>query len=145
MATENYERMAYRLYESNWIGCPVHLQKHLIIMTRDMQQSLHYHGFGLVSLNLETFNAVCNSGIYGRIQSLFLEWFMIFEKIWFFLWLLWWFFWWFLRTISSFDPLIFSFLFLWFQMIRKTYEIYTLFKTITNWVFFVLMSAFHIW
>lgn len=69
MATESYERMAYCLYESSWIECPVHLQKYFIMMIRDMQQSLHYHGFGIVVLNLETFTTVCifNSPVCARV------------------------------------------------------------------------------
>lgn len=58
LATKSFEDMADRLYESNWHIYPFSLQKHLILMIGDMQIKLHYSGFGMAVLNLETFCAV---------------------------------------------------------------------------------------
>lgn len=58
LATESYEKMADILYESNWYGLPVALQKRFVVMIIDMQQPIHYHGFGIANLNLSSFLAV---------------------------------------------------------------------------------------
>lgn len=58
MATESYENMADRLFESNWQQLPIDLQKYLILAIGNMQQPLHYHGFGIIYLNLEVFRDV---------------------------------------------------------------------------------------
>lgn len=58
IATENCERMADALYESNWHDLPNDLQQYFVIMIGNAQQPLCYHGSGLLVLNLETFTKV---------------------------------------------------------------------------------------
>lgn len=58
IATESYEEMTNRLYESNWYEHSTHLQKYFIVMLGNMQKPLHYHGSGIAVLNLETFTTV---------------------------------------------------------------------------------------
>lgn len=58
LATESFEEMADSLYESNWPELPVALQKYFIVMIGNMQRTLHYHGFEVASLDLNTFISV---------------------------------------------------------------------------------------
>lgn len=62
LATESFETMADCLYETNWLDLPVNLQKYFIVMIGNAQIPIHYHGFGVALLNLETFLKViaCN-------------------------------------------------------------------------------------
>lgn len=55
LATDSYMKMADCLYQSNWHILPIELQKYMILMINNMQQPLHYYGFGISLLNLETF------------------------------------------------------------------------------------------
>lgn len=55
LASENFERMADCLYESNWFEFPIKSQKYIWIMIFNTQIPLFYHGFGIAVLNLETF------------------------------------------------------------------------------------------
>lgn len=55
LASENFERMADCLYESNWFEFPIKSQKYIWIMIFNTQIPLFYHGFGVAVLNLETF------------------------------------------------------------------------------------------
>lgn len=58
VATESYENMADCLYDCNWFEYPIDLQKCLIRMIQNTQQSLYYHGFDVAVLNLTTFSKV---------------------------------------------------------------------------------------
>lgn len=58
MTTESYEKMAERLLESNWYRLNLNLQKDFIVIIANMQRPLCYHGFGVITLNLETFGKV---------------------------------------------------------------------------------------
>lgn len=58
LATESFEKMAYCLYESNWYGLSVDLQKNFILMIENAQIPIFYHGFEMLVLNLETFTQV---------------------------------------------------------------------------------------
>lgn len=55
IATDSYDGMAHSLYESNWQALPIDLQKCLVLMIGNMQRPVHYHGSGVVMLNLEIF------------------------------------------------------------------------------------------
>lgn len=55
IATESFARMADCLYESNWLILKPKLQKYLVLMIGNAQRPVYYHGFGLATLNLETF------------------------------------------------------------------------------------------
>lgn len=52
--------MADCLYECNWLELSPELQKYLVIVIRNIQKPIYYHGFGVAVLNLVTFNAVRN-------------------------------------------------------------------------------------
>lgn len=58
LTTENYEEMANSLYDSNWHEISVQQQKSIFIMITNMQTPVQYHGFGIATLNLETFSKV---------------------------------------------------------------------------------------
>lgn len=58
MATESYEKMAISLFESDWPKLPVHLQRFVLLMIQNAQIPLQYHGFHVISLNLETYSKV---------------------------------------------------------------------------------------
>lgn len=58
MTTESYEKMAERVLESNWYRLNLNLQKDFIVIIANMQRPLCYHGYGVITLNLETFGKV---------------------------------------------------------------------------------------
>lgn len=58
LATESYEQISDSLYESNWQRLSSDLQKYIILMIRNMNIPLVYHGFDVFVLNLTTFTAV---------------------------------------------------------------------------------------
>lgn len=47
--------MAGTLYDCNWYDLPLDLQKYFIMMIANAQTPVHYHGYGIITLNLETF------------------------------------------------------------------------------------------
>lgn len=47
--------MSDRLYESNWQDLPVDMQKYFILMIKNANRPISYNGFGVATLNLETF------------------------------------------------------------------------------------------
>lgn len=55
LATDSFQKMADYLYESNWHELPINLQKEFVVMILNTQKPLHYTGFGIAVLNLETF------------------------------------------------------------------------------------------
>lgn len=55
LATDSYKEMADSLYEVNWHELPIELQKYFVLMIANTQKPLYYHGFGVATLNLETF------------------------------------------------------------------------------------------
>lgn len=57
-ASDNFNKMATKLYKSDWLELPINLQKYFILMIGNVQKPLYYHGFGIVILNLETFTKV---------------------------------------------------------------------------------------
>lgn len=57
-ATDSFEKMSNCLYECNWQGLPIDLQKFFIIIVANSQKPLYYNGFGLTTLDLETFSKV---------------------------------------------------------------------------------------
>lgn len=58
IATDSFEAMSDCLYESDWPSLPIELQKYFIIMIANAQRKVHYHGFGIVKLDLEAFTKV---------------------------------------------------------------------------------------
>lgn len=62
LATESYAKMADCVYDSNWYKMPLNLQKYLVLMIANAQAPLHYHGFKIAVLSLETLTKV------GKIQ-----------------------------------------------------------------------------
>lgn len=57
-ATMSFVQMADTLFECNWQVLPVHFQKYWILMIKNAQKPIFYHGFGMAVLNLETFSKV---------------------------------------------------------------------------------------
>lgn len=72
-ATNNYAGMADCVFGCNWQRLSLNSQKYMILMIANMQQPLEYHGFGIVVLNLETFQSVwkilCNVSISPYILT----------------------------------------------------------------------------
>lgn len=57
-ATHSFEKMIRCLYEFSWMNLSTDLQKYVIIMIINAQRPIFYHGFRIVTLNLETFTKV---------------------------------------------------------------------------------------
>lgn len=55
VSSESYKKMAVTLYDCSWFEFPLNLQKYFIMMIANAHIPLHYHGFGLIRLDLETF------------------------------------------------------------------------------------------
>lgn len=55
LAADSYDQMCDCVYNSNWQKLSLNLQKYIIIIIANMQKSLYYHGFGIVTLDLNTF------------------------------------------------------------------------------------------
>lgn len=58
VATESFEMMSDALYEANWHKLPIQQQKYFILMIKNAQRPLYYHGSGVAILNLQTFTKV---------------------------------------------------------------------------------------
>lgn len=58
MASQSYEKMTYCLYESNWMELNTDLQRFFVLMIKNTQRPLFYHGYAMVNLHLETFSKV---------------------------------------------------------------------------------------
>lgn len=58
MATESYKKISECLYDCNWHDLSPQHQKYFVIMIQNAQQPIHYNGFGIAVLNLETFTTV---------------------------------------------------------------------------------------
>lgn len=58
MANDSYAKMRDGIFELKWYELPIEQQKYLILMGANMQRPLHYHGFGVLFANLETFTRV---------------------------------------------------------------------------------------
>lgn len=56
--SESFQLMSECLYECNWPDLPIKLKKHIVIMMLRGQKPIYYHGFKMVTLNLETFKKV---------------------------------------------------------------------------------------
>lgn len=55
VATESYEKMAKSVYDCKWPELSIDLQKYILVMIMNAQRPLHYHGFGIAILDLNTF------------------------------------------------------------------------------------------
>lgn len=69
IATQSYANMSRYLFESNWIEQPIEFQKYFILMIGNTQRALHYHGFGISVLNLETFSTVSGK-LFFRLMDI---------------------------------------------------------------------------
>lgn len=58
LATDFYSQISVDLFASKWITFPLNLQKYFILMIGNSQQPLHYHGFGITFLDLNTYCSV---------------------------------------------------------------------------------------
>lgn len=70
LATDSHTNMANCLYECNWSDLSTEHQRVLIVMIANMQTPLFYHGFGMATLNLETFIKVNPSEVSEQIIRL---------------------------------------------------------------------------
>lgn len=57
-ATDSFDSMTGALYDSKWLDFPPNLRKYFIIAIGNTQRPLHYHGFHIMVLNLESFTDV---------------------------------------------------------------------------------------
>lgn len=55
IATDCYLKMANLLFESKWYNQHLEQQKMYGLMIQNAQQIYHYHGFGIMKLNLDTY------------------------------------------------------------------------------------------
>lgn len=60
LATESFENMSDCAYNANWLQFDIALKKYVILMIQNAQYSLHFHGYGMLILNLQTFTQVLN-------------------------------------------------------------------------------------
>lgn len=58
LAFESFDKMPDCLYDSNWQILSNTHKKYLILIIGNMQRPLYYTGFGVATLNLETFTQV---------------------------------------------------------------------------------------
>lgn len=61
--TENFDRIANCLFQSNWIELPVKLQKYFVIIIGNAHKPFFYHGLGIVVLDLESFAKVSEENV----------------------------------------------------------------------------------
>lgn len=59
LATDCYLNMADCLYDSEWYKKPLKLQKYYLLTIQNAQKPCFYHGFGMATLNLNTYGKVC--------------------------------------------------------------------------------------
>lgn len=74
LATESFEQISDCVYDLNWHEMSLNLQKYIVIMISDMQEPLHYHGFKVAILNLNTFLRVSKFAkwcYFGDLQMSF--------------------------------------------------------------------------
>lgn len=57
--TNNFLQYADCLYETSWYELQIKFQKYMIMMIMNGQRVLVFNGFGLITMNLETFTNVC--------------------------------------------------------------------------------------
>lgn len=69
-ASDNIASFSDQLYNADWPGIPNNSQKSLILMIMNTQQAPAYHGFEMVTLNLETFTKVTNDHSLTRYTYL---------------------------------------------------------------------------
>lgn len=68
MATESYENMSNALFESDWQKLSIDMRKYLLLMIKNAQRPLYFHGFRVIALNLETFSKVS-----GKKMNIFMK------------------------------------------------------------------------
>ena len=56
--TQSFEKMANRIYESNWLDLSPNLQKYIVMMIANAQRPIYYSAFEIVYMNLHTFTSV---------------------------------------------------------------------------------------
>ena len=58
LTSESYACIADYLFDLNWHGMPLDLQKYFIMMIANAQIPLNYRGYGTLEMNLQTFTKV---------------------------------------------------------------------------------------
>lgn len=58
LSTRTFEKYGEYLYELSWYTLTTKQQKYIVLMIENAQQRLCFHGFHMISLNLETFVSV---------------------------------------------------------------------------------------
>lgn len=61
MATTQFEQLPTYLFESDWPNLPLKLQKYYLSMLANAQQTLHFDGFGILSVDMKSFTKVSES------------------------------------------------------------------------------------
>lgn len=76
LVIECYDEMPKCLFESNWQGLSVDLQKYFILMIGNANRPLHYHGFGFTTLDLKTFSSLIKAVVtyYMAFKTVASEW-----------------------------------------------------------------------
>lgn len=58
LATESFENISNCIDNASWQHFDIELKKYVIFMIKNAQRSLHFHGYVMLVLNLETFTYV---------------------------------------------------------------------------------------
>lgn len=79
MTTESFAHMCDCIYDLNWPHLSIALQKSIIMMIKSMQKPTFYHGFKIVTLDLNTLIRVSLNSIESLEQKLRIECVFIFS------------------------------------------------------------------
>lgn len=69
IATDSYANMSDCVYfDMHWQKLLPKQQAHIVLMIRTLQKPIHYHGFGVVIMNLNTFTLVSDRKLKDHHQ-----------------------------------------------------------------------------
>lgn len=72
-ATESFQSISNNAFEANWPDIPAHLQRYFILLILNTSKPLQYHGFGVVTLQLETFSQVSAEPLKNYLELIVLD------------------------------------------------------------------------
>lgn len=72
-ATESFQSISNNAFEANWPDIPAHLQRYFILLILNTSKPLQYHGFGVVTLQLETFSQVSAEPLKNYLKLIVLD------------------------------------------------------------------------
>lgn len=64
LATESFDKMTDVIWDLNWLVLPLALQKYIILLLANMQMTMYYHGFEIITLDLNTFVRVSTVWVF---------------------------------------------------------------------------------